>query len=268
MKKRLLAMLLAAAMICSFMPNVVLAEGEPAVTAHDGSNHKCEHCNATVTWEAWGDTDAEKKSLPKGTADQTTHYYLVSNVTVTGRTEMTNKADVVICLNGHTIDGDAKDTIFRVGGTAKLTITDCTAYTDAEGVYHAGRIQNGKNTGGVAGGFYVYNNAQLTMHAGVIANNRNLTTNVKETDDAYSGGGIHVRNSGKVVLNNVWFVENTSAREGGAICMRDATSTLIANGCTFQGNTAGIGNSVTLGGGAIYAKAGNITLKDCTFGKN
>ena len=90
MTKRLLAMLLAAAMICSFMPNVVLAEGEPVVTAHDGSNHKCEHCNATVTWEAWGDTDAEKKSLPKGTADQTTHYYLVSDVTVTGNTSKNN----------------------------------------------------------------------------------------------------------------------------------------------------------------------------------
>lgn len=261
MGRRTMAWMLAFALVLSMLPLRVLAVEQ----IHSGDAHKCEHCQATVTWEAWGDTDQEKKTLPKGTAGKTTHYYLVSDVTVTGRTEMTDKSHVVICLNGHTVDGGAKDTIYRLGGTATLTIGDCTAYTDDLGEYHAGTIRNGKNTGGVGGAFYVYGDAQLTMHGGIVAENHNTTTDVKESNDGYSGGAIHARGNGRVVLNNVLLRDNTSTREGGAICIRGGTATLVATGCTFRGNRAGMENAVSTGGGAIYSKSSPVILKDCVF---
>lgn len=270
MSKKMIALTLVLTLMLSFLtllPQVVTAEETSVTTAlseHSADSHKCEHCDKTVPWETWGDTDAEKKTLPKAAG----HYYLVNDIKVSASTEVADKADLVLCLNGHTIDGSAKNTIYRVGGSAKLTILDCTAYTDDAGNYHAGTIRNGKNTGGVAGGFYVYGSAKLTMHGGIIADNRNTTTNTNAADDGYSGGGIHIRGSANVTLNGVLFSGNSSAREGGAICIRSATSQLVANNCTFLNNQAGVDNAASVGGAAIYIKASTVTLKNCTFQGN
>ena len=269
MPKRIIALMLALTIMLSFLPllpQIATAE-EPVVavlTSHSADSHKCEHCDQTVTWDTWGDTDTEKKTLPKSSG----HYYLVCDIKVNASTEVSDKADLVLCLNGYTIDGSGKNTIYRVGGSAKLTVSDCTAYTDDGGSYHAGTICNGKHAGGVGGGFYVYGDAQLTMHGGIIADNRNTTTNTNAADDGYSGGGMHIRGNAKVALNGVLFTGNTSAREGGAICIRSATSELVADSCTFLNNRAGVNNTASVGGAAIYIKASKVTLKNCNFKDN
>lgn len=270
MTKRLFAWVLVLAMILTAMPMGVLAEGEkaiPAAHSHSADQHKCAHCDQVVTWEAWGDTNAEKSSVPKGTANTTKHYYLVSDVKTTGKADMAEKSDIVLCLNGYTIDGDGKDTMFRVGGTVKLTITDCTAYTDDDGVLHAGAIKNGKNTGGVGGAFYAHTNAQVSISNCILKDNQNATTTNTESSDAYSGGAIHIRGNAVVNLDTVHFLNNKSAREGGAICMRDATAKLIAKNCLFEGNQAG-GLSNSQGGSAIYAKSSYVELENCIFKNN
>ena len=83
MMKRLFAWVLVLAMVLSAAPMTIFAEGEvdavsvPVEHSHDAAEHKCAHCDATATWSAWGDTDAEKKTLPT----ESGHYYLVSNIT-------------------------------------------------------------------------------------------------------------------------------------------------------------------------------------------
>lgn len=256
MTKRILAWVLVLAMVLSAAPVTVLAEGEAvAIThSHSAAQHKCAHCEAAVTWSAWGDTDAEKKELPKTSG----HYYLVSDIKKTGRTEIGTGVDIVLCLNGYTVDGNNTDTIYRVVNGAKLRIDDCTAYTDAEGVYHAGKFINGKTTGGVGGTFYVNTTSTLTMTAGIVANGSNTRT----TTDLGYGGTVHLRNTAQVTLENVVFENCTTTKDGGVISKRDAGTVLTVKNCTFKNNSAGTT------GGAAYILNGGATFEGCTFTGN
>jgi len=290
MLKRMIAWVAVLTLVMSLAPQMTLgvtAEGSepdaqaiPAAHSHSATQHDCAHCDEAIVWEAWGDTDTEKKTLPTASG----HYYLVSDIEKTARTEMS--ADIVLCLNGYTIDGNSTDTIYRVVTSGKLRIDDCTAYTDAEGVYHAGRIINGKTTGGVGGTFYVNGTSTLTMTAGIIADSVNSRTT---TDAGYGGGVLHLRNTAQVTLENVVFENCSTTKDGGIISKRDSGSKLTAKNCTFKGSTAGTQGGaayITGGGGAAFEsctftgntastgsalylyKAGKVTLKDCVFEKN
>jgi len=285
MLKRMTAWILVVALLASVLPMGIAAETEttyPAQHSHSATQHDCAHCDDTITWEAWGDTDDEKKALPKTSG----HYYLVSDITKTGRTEMEATADIVLCLNGYTVDGNNTDTIYRVVTSGKLRIDDCTAYTDAGGVYHAGKFINGKTTGGVGGTFYVNGTSTLTMTAGIISGSKNERTT---TDTGYGGGALHLREKAQVTLENVVFENCSTTKDGGIISKRDSGSKLTAKNCTFKGSTAttqGGAAYITGGGGASFEKctftgntantgsalylhtAGTVTLKDCVFEKN
>ena len=105
MKKRLLALFLVLALLITCLPMGAVAEGTetlieevqqtteqekapvrqpstkdttPQKGDHKADIHFCEHCNAFVEWEAWGNDEdtAEKTSLPV----TTNHYYLVADV--------------------------------------------------------------------------------------------------------------------------------------------------------------------------------------------
>ena len=126
--KRLIAWALALAMILAVMPVSVLAEGEmaiPATHSHSAAQHKCEHCGEAVTWTAWTSTT----SLPTTAG----HYYLTADVKISAQAKLTGTTEQVICLNGYTINANSK-LVWYLQDTAKLTVSDCTAYTDSEGV--------------------------------------------------------------------------------------------------------------------------------------
>jgi len=285
MKKRLLSMLLVLTLVLSMVPVAVLAE-EVQVTATPKAGthtdaHKCEECGAA--FEEWTGTD----SLP-GTG----HYYLTGDVTLTAERQVTG--ELHLCLNGYVIKAAANKRIFNTKGdtATELVITDCTAYTDAEDVYHAGALTGGldKSAGGgaafirrmgvmkvydgritgntstVAGGAVALQArsgsvaaGQLYMYGGELSNNTAQTA-----DGTYkNGGAVYTGNGSVVELTNVRISGNT-AIAGGAIYTGAMASAILLTDCVIENNTA----TGTEGGGVIYSTSASFRLTGCTVTGN
>lgn len=312
MKKRLLALLLVLTLLVSCLPHIVLAEGvqnegqeqettegqveettteaetEAAVAIEPHSHseaHVCEDCeDDAVVWTPWRSTT----DLPTTTG----HYYLTDNVQVSKRWNVSGSNQVVLCLNGFTVDCQSKCTAYQLKDSAKLTITDCTAHTDAEGNYVAGQLTNGKETS-VGGLIYAVGQSTFQMFGGKLTNSQNTQS---DSQLGWSGGAIQGRGNAYIYLKDCEVSGNHTTAEGGAICLResdaigDTAATVYCENVTFKNNVAdrkgGIiflnsaKNSVTMknctvednsskgSGGAIYSNKGNVTLENCTFKKN
>ena len=138
-------MALVLAMVLTWIPAAVTAEETVTASAKAGTHtaaHKCEACESTE-WLPW----ESSTSLPTSG-----HYYLTKNVTMTA--PINDYAGTVhICLNGYVVKAASGKHHFNTRGVAEVVFTDCTAYTDSEGVYHAGALTGGAdavNGGGVA----------------------------------------------------------------------------------------------------------------------
>lgn len=315
MKKRLLALLLVLTLLVSCLPHIVLAEGvqsegqeqeitqaeettaeasveettgEAAVAIEPHSHseaHVCEDCeDDAVVWTPWTSTT----DLPTTTG----HYYLTVDVKLSKFWNVSGTNDVVLCLNGFTVDAQGKSCIYRLEKNAKVTISDCTAYTDAEGNYVAGALTGGKehDRGAI---IHADNYACFQMFGGKLTNGLNTQTS---GSTGYSGGAIHARGNATVYLKDCEVSGNHTTAEGGAICLRetnavgDTGATVYCENVTFKNNVAdrkggviflnSAKNSVTLknctveentskgSGGAIYSQKGRVTLENCTFKKN
>ena len=274
MKKRLAALLLVLALLLTCVPVGVVAEGtgseqtqeETTVAVlheehdHQDDAHKCEHCNQFVTWQKWGDDPSEETTLP--TAG---HYYLVKDIQVSATTDVKNSAELTLCLNGYTIDARHTTYIYRVGtdksttDKARVTVSDCTAYTDAAGEYHAGALINGKGKDG-GGAFFMRGASSLYMYAGKLTGHQNTQTS---SSTGYGGGAITSRNTAAIYLKNVEISGCSTSTEGGAIGSRDQV-TITLEKVTMKDNTA------TRAGGAIYLDSVNnqLTATDCVFENN
>lgn len=305
MKKRLAALLLVLALLLTCVPVGVVAEGtdpeqlpgegqeetyqaavaeetagetaNPKEHDHKDDAHKCEHCGQFVTWQKWGDDSAEKTTLPNGKG----HFVLVDNIDVGSHVTTTDKADIVLCLNGYTVDGGDSKYFYRVGSkandTSSLTISDCNR--------EAGQLINGYQ-GDTSGAIYVRYNARFYMYAGKFVNN---TNEQKSTLTGYSGGAIQVRNTAQAEIKNVEFSGNHTTAEGGAICIRDSGSVMLekvvlkdntadrlggaifldsancqltAKNCIFENNQA------AQSGGAIYIRGGTVSIENTSFTQN
>ena len=148
--KRLLSLAIVLFMVISMIPvdglQVYAAETAPVseehpITADNAASYHCEHCGVPVQWTAWTRTGGN------WSLSGSTHYYMTGDMS--GQIRANTLDSVCFHMNGYTIDGNSTDTIYRILNGAKLRIDDCTAYTDAEGVYHVGKFINGKTTGGV-----------------------------------------------------------------------------------------------------------------------
>lgn len=288
MKKRLAALLLVLALLLTCVPVGVVAEetdpeqlpgegqeetaqaavaeetvGETAIPRehdHKDDAHKCEHCNQFVTWQKWGDDEAEQTTLP--TAG---HYYLVAPIQVSAITDVKSSADLVLCLNGYTVDARHTTYIYRVGTNnsktdkAKVTISDCGAYWDEAGVYHAGGLINGKGKDG-GGAFFMRGASSLYMYAGKLTGHQNTQSS---NSTGYGGGAITSRNTAAIYLENVEISGCSTGTEGGAIGSRDKVTITLKN-VTIKNNTA------TRAGGAIYLDSADnkLTATDCIFENN
>ena len=262
MKKRILSLLLAVALIFACLPHSVIAVGtsEDAVTQknvqtvstiHDHtSEHNCEDCkDQNVTWIPWDNTAL----IPYTTG----HYYLTTDVTVEWRTTISGSNNVVLCLNGYRVSGTGNDTLYQVQDTAKLTITDCTAHTDAEGHDIVGQLTNGKQQY-VGGLIYVNGQGSFQMFGGKLTGGENTSN-----DPAYAGGAIQGRGNANIYLKGVEVSGNHTTGGGGAICLLDTGSVYLED-VTFRNNKA------DNRGGAIYASSpkNSVTLKNCVFEDN
>ena len=280
MAKRILAMLLVMAMVFSVLPTGVFAEGEgqqgqpvkQTQGSHDDSKHKCEHCDTTLTWTAWGDDAAEKTKLPDG-SDGKTHYVLVDNIQVAAATYISAK-DVTICLNGKQVTTTGDCNTFELSGTGKVRITDCTASRDAQGVYTAGTMtaKSGKVLFMMAAGEAA---ARVDLYDGILTGCTTTTGSVARVqgkcsfymyDGEISGntgdsGVVYIQNFGSFNMKGGEVKKNMS-NWGGAFLLYGNRSVLNVENAKITGNTA------TGTGGAIYANSGTVTIKNSEISGN
>ena len=150
------------------------------------------------------------------------YYYLTDNVTI--NSAWTCRANVVLCLNGHSITREIKsdgsfpyqNAVIHIDRSSTLTLTDCK---------ENGIIQHlGEKTG--AG---IYNIGNFFMYNGMISNNN---CGVKNAGDFNMYGGTISENINK----------KTSDYGGGVYV--DAQHTFNMYGGTISGNTAGYGGGV------------------------
>ena len=230
----------------------------------DGMDPNCDH--EAQEWIPWTDTTA----LPVVSGN----YYLVNdmNVPVMGLLEATE--DVKLCLNGKTITVTGENgRAYRVSGA--LTITDCTAHTDENGVYQAGKITGsvkanavgsaiwvgtatsrlylyeGKITGNTSAGdttygsVYIQAQGEFTMYGGEISDNKS------EGVTAEYGGGVAIMSKGKFILVD-GVIRGNEATNGGGV--GNTQGTFEMKGGTITGNTA------TDGGGVVVRAEGTMTM--------
>lgn len=224
MTKRIIAALTCIMLMLCLMPVSVLAdEADGNHTSHDG-------------WTEW----TSANSLPKDSGK----YVLMTDVALTTVGAQLESVDLVLCLNGHTIDqtGSAEyDRIYRINGATNLTICDCTAKTGADGTYTAGRVLNGKNSCFLFDG---KSEATLNIYGGIFSGHK-----------AQSGGFVVIQGNSTFNMYGGEISGNTADLNGGAIFAAPTTT------LNFVGGT--IKDNVCSGEGAgIYTMSSSCTMED------
>ena len=293
MRIRVLSFLMVLAMLVSLMPiSAVTAEvSDPAATGHTHSDaHACsEQCaGSTVTWTAWEKSD----TLPTDSG----HYYLTKDVQMTATIDVAAGKDITICLNGYNVKAAVGKRHARVYG--KLTISDCTAYTDDNGDYVSGALTGG-NVNDVGGSINVFRGKPVggtfVLEGGKLTGN----SSTSKGGAVYMQKGTSAGNGGAFYMYGGEISDNTAATHGGGLYADGANDSyghpkVHIYGGAFRGNWAkstktgeGTGGAICLWGknqasienavieentsshGALYAQtACTIQLKDATITGN
>lgn len=256
MKKRVLAMLLALALVLSMVPVAAVAGGTVEKTAKAGKHteaaHACEACGSTQ-WQSWGQSD----SLPTEG-----HFYLTEDVKLSGMVIVKAGKQLHICLNGFVLTADdGKRLMSASEAGAQIVITDCTAYTDESGVYHAGAMTGGEDaSSGGGGAVYVSREAVCKLYDGRIIGNihKNDSTGggaifVNGKNDTLGAGSFYMY-GGEISYNKAYKANGKDYRYGGAIYAHTAATVEITGGI-LKGNEGGRG-------GVIYASGAHVTVKN------
>ena len=244
MKKRLFSILLSICMVLTMMP---MAGGGVFAQTTKTTEHKHCVCGAehqTIgdhknidekTFTEWTDTLVEEQNGAGNTASnslpaETGNYYLTENVTVDG---VWKPADgTVLCLNGKTITGEAKDKYVIYITNGSFDLTDCC-----------------RNTGSIAyggGGVFVDKGKTFNMYAGIIRNSINRGLVIYGTANMYDG--VIKENGGGVILNYSDYSTNFNMYGGSIIKNKTASSdgagvNRLAGRFTVSGNVQITGNS-------------------------
>ncbi len=203
------------------------------------TSHSC----STIEYQAWGNTDAEKTSLPTAAGN----YYLVSDITLSATWTNTASTKVNICLNGHNITSTKR--MINVKGT--LSITDCGNEADW------GKLSTTVTQlyGGV---FYIYENATLTLYGGVFdASGAGIT----------QGGVVVVGNSAAATMNiyggkligDAVATSGTTKGRGGALYMIASSTVNIYGGHISGGSSDTDGGNIYVASGKLNISGGTIT---------
>lgn len=255
-------------------------------TPRTGDSHpvpgykKCGHGDSAVTWEAWGDEDAELTALPTTSG----HYYLSEDIILSGTVTTEVGQNVVLCLNGYSVTGGG--TLLQVENDAVYTVCDCVETGTMTGspavrvkgeggkfVLEDGYITgcsttgNATNTGAVhvdkgtftmTGGYvtgneirgvYVGSGAAFEMNGGEISDNTSAT----------NGGGVRI-NGGAMTMTGGTITGNVTTGTAGGSAIAVQSGSAEITGGTITGNE-------TSSGGTIYS-AGTLTIKNITIEGN
>ena len=185
-------------------------------------DHTAEDADASKTFQAW---ESDNK-LP----DKEGRYYLTKDVVIS---ETWKPADgTVLCLNGKTITGEAKDKYVIYITNGSFDLTDCC-----------------QNTGSIAyggGGVFVDKGKTFNMYAGIIRNSINRGLVIYGTANMYDG--VIKENGGGVILGYSDYSTNFNMYGGSIIKNKTASSdgagvSRLAGRFTVSGNVQITGNS-------------------------
>ena len=256
MKKRILAMALALAMVLSLVPVVATAEpaavtASPKAGTHTDAGHS-DDCGLTSGWTAWDKAD----SLP--TSGQ---YYLTKDVTLTGETQISG--DLTLCLNGFVIKttGSKRVLSTKDGSGVTFTVTDCTAYTEND-VYYAGAITGSKDASAGGGAVFVRRSTTMKLYDGRLTQNTSTIAGggvaLQASGNGHAGAKMYMY-GGEISDNTA--INGTTYKTGGAV--------YLGSGCVFEMTGGTLSGNKGSGGGAIYAIGTNtVTLKNATVTGN
>lgn len=185
-------------------------------------DHTAEDADASKTFQAW---ESDNK-LP----DKEGRYYLTKDVVIS---ETWQPADgTVLCLNGKTITGEAKDKYVIYITNGSFDLTDCS-----------------RNTGSISyggGGVFVDKGKTFNMYAGIIRNSINRGLVIYGTANMYDG--VIKENGGGVILGYSDYSTNFNMYGGSIIKNKTASSdgagvSRLAGRFTVSGNVQITGNS-------------------------
>ena len=231
MKKRLFSILLSICMVLTMIPMAgggVFAQTTEHKHCVCGAEHQtigdhtAEDADVSKTFQAW---ESDNK-LP----DKEGRYYLTKDVVIS---ETWQPADgTVLCLNGKTITGEAKDKYVIYITNGSFDLTDCS-----------------RNTGSIAyggGGVFVDKGKTFNMYAGIIRNSINRGLVIYGTANMYDG--VIKENGGGVILNYSDYSTNFNMYGGSIIKNKTASSdgagvNRLAGRFTVSGNVQITGNS-------------------------
>ena len=231
MKKRLFSILLSICMVLTMIPMAgggVFAQTTEHKHCVCGAEHQtigdhtAEDADASKTFQAW---ESDNK-LP----DKEGRYYLTKDVVIS---ETWQPADgTVLCLNGKTITGEAKDKYVIYITNGSFDLTDCC-----------------RNTGSIAyggGGVFVDKGKTFNMYAGIIRNSINRGLVIYGTANMYDG--VIKENGGGVILGYSDYSTNFNMYGGSIIKNKTASSdgagvNRLAGRFTVSGNVQITGNS-------------------------
>ena len=244
---------------------MTVAEGEHThfLCGKDTCNEVGGHTETDkVIFTAWND----ESKLPEAVGN----YYLMNDVTLSSE-YWDHDNGVVLCLNGHTITVEAKDSGIIVGNGKTFTLCDCkdsgkiTHGTDSNGEKYDGRgvdVSQGTfnmyggsitgNTENTGAGVSMYNGT-FNMYGGSITGNeaKNLTTN---SDNVGIGGGVYMEQNSTFNMYDGTISNNTGEYGGGVNI--NSKSVFNMRGGTIENNKA-TGNNTAFGGGGGVNIAGS-----------
>ena len=243
MKKRILALLMVFAMVLSLLSMGVVAEEQTVPEAHTDA-HDCGCCEGTVTWTKW-DTPNAFPTTPG-------HYWLDVDVDLKGWNSVSGA--FTICLNGHYIKGEPGKSLLTINDGATLTISDCTAYYDAEGNYKSGYV-SGSQTGN-GGCFYVSRGGTLNLESGAIKDSHSTSAS------KLGGGAVYLQGSNatkKAVFNKTGGEISgcSAAKNGGAVYVSNGVESLVSE---FNMSGGRIHNNTASKAGAVYCVMAKVII--------
>ena len=247
-----------------------------------------------IVWSSHKHDDIQWISVTEETGwlpETTGHYVLDADVQLPAELKILPQQKVVLCLNGHTLTAAPGVRHFYVVSGGELTICDCTAKTDKDGKYTAGKLtgadntvfggsiriapagvvnfHDGKVTGnhttGEGGAFYLEacnlsnpNPAVLNMYGGEISEN---------TADKGFGAAIRLAGAPDDLLAATFHMEggfirnHRSPNYGGAI-HAPGKATIELMGGVIENNEA------VAGGGAVSVNGASTVILDGTIIRN
>lgn len=213
--------------------------------------HECQE----TPWILWGNTEAEKTSLPIDNG----HYVLVSDIAVSDEYLVPNGNEVYLCLNGHNVTG-TDNQVYSASG--KLSICDCG---DTPGTLTS--LSSGVDRSDDSGGtIFVTSTGTLRIYGGIFT----AKATVK------NGGVLYVSEGGKAYLHGGILENGKATNKGGVIAAEENThleisGAIIRGGSSSNGANLCCSGTVIMNNGKIYAPADTnniVVTSNCVFTMN